>query len=233
MLIFFFFSGNVLDSCDGRVVSNNNIYVDFDVIKYQCSCSFTFASNDTLFYSLSKNPGFNNCGTAIQIREMNDNIYSIPCTSSEPSTVVSSQFTTVELTCNTYIDSSCKDTGYCLLVFSNSMYCLLFQCYLKSLYVQTLNAFTYLTQFIIVHFINSFTTLHSFHVFHRCFDKSSWVLPDHTPTFVFKRNNHYFNSERPNKFNTERSDTFNAKCHDKFNYNAKRIFIFSYVFNFA
>lgn len=72
-----FFSGNVLDNCDGRVISNN-IYVDFGVIKNQCSCSFTFAFNALLFYSLSLNPGYDNCGTAIQISEITGNKYRMP-----------------------------------------------------------------------------------------------------------------------------------------------------------
>lgn len=121
----FFSSDNVLDSCNGSVISNNNMYVDFGVIKYQCSCSFNFHSNPTIFYSLSVNPGYNTCGTAIQITEIDDNKYKIPCTSSAPSIVPSSQFTTVELTCDKPGDASvCKNTGYCLRVFSNGRYCL-------------------------------------------------------------------------------------------------------------
>lgn len=127
-----FFLGNVLDSCDGRVISNNNIYVDFGVIKYKCSCSFNFTFNPKLFYLASINPGFDDCGTAIQIKEMNNDIFSIQCMSSVPPTVSSSQFTTVELTCDYPRDYNyCKYTGYCLRVFSNGRYCLLFKCYLK------------------------------------------------------------------------------------------------------
>lgn len=129
---YLFFLGNVLDSCDGRVISNNNIYVDFGVIKYKCSCSFNFTFNPQLFYLASINPGFDDCGTAIQIKEMNNNIFSIQCMSSVPPTVSSSQFTTVELTCDYPRDYNyCKYTGYCLRVFSNGRYCLLFKCYLK------------------------------------------------------------------------------------------------------
>lgn len=116
------FSGNVLDSCDGRVISNNNINVDFGVIKYQCSCSFYFYFNAPLFYSLSRNPGFNGCGTAIQIKEMDGNKSRIPCTSSTPFTVTSSQFTTVEVNCDRSLDKYCESTGYCLRVLSNSRY---------------------------------------------------------------------------------------------------------------
>lgn len=128
---FGFFLGNVLDSCDGHVISNNNINVDFGVIKYQCSCSFNFSFNAPLFYSLSRNPGFENCGTAIQIREMDGTLSKIPCTSSTPFTVTS-QFTTVEVICDYWpLVSYCESTGYCLRVFSNSRYCLLRKCYLK------------------------------------------------------------------------------------------------------
>lgn len=120
IISFVFFLGNVLDSCDGRVISNNNIYVDFGVIKYKCSCSFNFAFNPQLFYLPSINPGFDDCGTAIQIKEMNNNIFSIQCMSSVPPIVSSSQFTTVELTCGYPRDDNyCKYTGYCLRVFSN------------------------------------------------------------------------------------------------------------------
>lgn len=115
-----FFSGNILDRCDGRVISNNNMYVDFGVIKYQCSCSFTFAFNKPLIYVLNRNPSSDDCGTAIQIKEINGGTYRMQCTSSVPVTVVSSKFTIVELSC---VDSTkCDNAGYCLRIFSNSMY---------------------------------------------------------------------------------------------------------------
>lgn len=115
-----FFSGNVLDSCDGRVISNNIFYVDFSLIKYQCSCSFTFAFNARLFYSLSRNPGYDDCGTAIRISDINGTISTMQCTSFIPSTFVSSQMTTVELSC---VDSTkCGNAGYCLRIRSNSRY---------------------------------------------------------------------------------------------------------------
>lgn len=115
-----FFSGNVLESCDGRVISKNNLYVDFGVIKYQCSCSFNFAFNAQVFFSLFRNPGFDDCGTTIQIKDNNGVTYRMQCTSSVPDTVVSSKFTIVELSC---VDSTkCDNAGYCLRIFSNSMY---------------------------------------------------------------------------------------------------------------
>lgn len=115
-----FFSGNVLDSCDGRVISKNNLYVDFGVIKYQCSCSFNFAFNAQLLYSLSRNPSSDDCGTAIQIKEINGATFRMPCTSSVPSVVVSTQMTIVELSC---VDSTkCDNAGYCLRILSNGMY---------------------------------------------------------------------------------------------------------------
>lgn len=125
MISIIFFSENVLDSCNGSVISNNNMYVDFGVIKYQCSCFFNFHSNPTVFHSLSVNPGYDNCGTAIQFREIGDNKYKSPCTSSAPPILSFSQFTTVELTCDYPRDDIiCKNTRYCLRVFSNSRYCL-------------------------------------------------------------------------------------------------------------
>ncbi|XP_065927596.1 uncharacterized protein [Magallana gigas] len=108
---------NVLDSCDGSVISKNNLYVDFGVIKYQCSCSFNFAFNAGLFYSLSRNPGVDDCGTAIQIEEINGATFRMQCTSSVPGTVYSSEFTIVELSC---VDSTkCDNAGYCLRILSN------------------------------------------------------------------------------------------------------------------
>lgn len=107
---------NVLESCDGRVISKNNLYVDFGVIKYQCSCSFNFAFNAQVFYSLFRNPGFDDCGTTIQIKDINGGTYRMQCTSSV--TVVSSKFTIVELSC---VDSTkCDNAGYCLRIFSNN-----------------------------------------------------------------------------------------------------------------
>lgn len=109
---------NVLDSCDGRVISYNNIYVDFGVIKYQCSCSFTFAFNEPLIYDLNRNPSFDDCGTAIQIKEINGATFRMQCTSSVPVIVVSSNFTIVELSC---VDSTkCDNAGYCLRILPNN-----------------------------------------------------------------------------------------------------------------
>lgn len=116
-----FFSGNVLDSCDGRVISNNNIYVDFGVIKNQCSCYFINALNAQFLYTLSRNPGYGGCGTAIQINENNGDIFSIPC-STAPPTVFSSQSTLVKLTGTDARLSG--NTGYCLRVLSNGRYTL-------------------------------------------------------------------------------------------------------------
>lgn len=111
---------NVLDSCDGRVISNDNLYVDFGVIKSQCSCSFTKTHNAELIYSLSRNPDYNydGCGTAIQIKEINGVTSKMSCASSTPHTVLSSLSTTVELV---YIEPTYMgNTRYCLRVLSNN-----------------------------------------------------------------------------------------------------------------
>lgn len=115
-----FFSGNVLESCDGRVISKNNLYVDFGVIKYQCSCSFNFAFNAQLLYSLSRNPSSDDCGTAIQIKEINGTTFRMPCTSSVPTVVFSMQMTIVELICA--YSTNCGNAEYCLRILPNSMY---------------------------------------------------------------------------------------------------------------
>lgn len=115
-----YFLGNVLDSCDGRVIINNNINVDFGVIKKQCSCYFINALNAQLIYTLSRNPGYDGCGTGIQIKENNDNIYFIPCMSSTPFPVMSSQSSRVELVCSH--STACDNAGYCLRIWSNSMF---------------------------------------------------------------------------------------------------------------
>lgn len=114
-----FFSGNALDSCDGRIISNNNMYVDFTKIKYQCSCSFINALNAQLIYYLNRNPGYDGCGTAVQIKEINGAIYRMPCMSSVPFFELS-QSTTVELVCS--VSTQCSNAEYCLRILSNSMY---------------------------------------------------------------------------------------------------------------
>lgn len=108
---------NVLDSCDGGIISNNNMYVDFSVIKNQCLCSFTNALNAQLIYYLIRSPGYDGCGTAIQIKEINGFTYRMPCMSSVPFLELS-QSITVELVCSDPI--KCGDTGYCLRILSNN-----------------------------------------------------------------------------------------------------------------
>lgn len=93
--------------------------MDFGEIKYQCSCSFTSALKAQLIYSLSKNPG-DECGTAIQIKEINGAMYRLPCQTSIPSPEFSSQSITVEVICNWPTIRYCENTGYCLRVFSNN-----------------------------------------------------------------------------------------------------------------
>lgn len=96
------------------------MYVDFGVMKNQCSCYFINALNAQLIYTLSRNPGYYDCGTAIQIKEINGSIYRLPCTSSTLPSVISPQSSTVELVCSYH--TKCDNAGYCLRIFSNSMY---------------------------------------------------------------------------------------------------------------
>lgn len=82
---------NNLDSCNGQVISNININVDFDVIKYQCSCSFTNVFSVEKVYIPCRNPGVDYCKNAIQINEINGKQHRISCSSS-PASLVSTAY---------------------------------------------------------------------------------------------------------------------------------------------
>lgn len=116
----YFFPGNVLVSCDGRVISSYNMYVDFGLIKYQCSCSFTNAFDVQILYSLSSNPGIDGCGTAIQITDVNGNTSRSLCSKSGTHTHYIKEPTLVKLVNNDPMFAN--ETKYCLNVFSNGMY---------------------------------------------------------------------------------------------------------------
>lgn len=120
---YYFFPGNVLVSCDGRIISNYNMYVDFGLIKYQCSCSFTHAFDVQILFFLSSNPGFDGCGTAIQITELNGNKSKISCSKSVTQTIYIKEPTSVKLVkLVNDVPMFANQTKYCLNVFSNSMY---------------------------------------------------------------------------------------------------------------
>lgn len=169
IICFFFSLGNVLDSCDSHVISNNNIYVDFGVIESQCSCFFSNALNAQLIYSLSRYPRYD-CGTAIQIKEMNGVTYRMPCTSSVSTPVFSSLPTTVELV---DIDPTYwENPKYCLRVLSNSRY----HNSLNIVYLKSTNVYNTLTkyyQFNLVHSrcINFFYNF-TYFTPRRCFSNS-------------------------------------------------------------
>ena len=116
-----FNSENVLNSCDGSIVSNNNIYMDFGVIKSNCSCTVEPINNVTAIYFLSKNPGYNDCGTGIQITQSNNDIQILRCRNDSPGSVFTNLSTTVELKnyYNLFVGGNHK---YCLLVYTNGNY---------------------------------------------------------------------------------------------------------------
>ena len=116
-----FNSENVLNSCDGSIVSNNNIYMDFGVIKSQCSCTVEHINNVTAVYLLSKNPGYNDCGTGIQITLSNKDIETLRCSNDSPGSVFTNLSTTVELK-NDYNLILGGNDKYCLLVYTNGNY---------------------------------------------------------------------------------------------------------------
>ncbi|XP_022295201.2 uncharacterized protein LOC111105295 isoform X3 [Crassostrea virginica] len=111
---------NVLNSCDGSIVSNNNIYMDFGVIKSNCSCTVEPINNVTAIYLLSKNPGYNVCGTGIQITQSNNDIQILKCSNDSPGSVLTNLSTTVELK-NDYNSFVGGNDEYCLRVFSNDV----------------------------------------------------------------------------------------------------------------
>nr|XP_022295204.1 uncharacterized protein LOC111105296 isoform X1 [Crassostrea virginica] len=110
---------NVLNSCDGSIVSNNNIYMDFEVIKSQCSCTVEPINNVKVIYLLSTNPGYNDCGTGIQITESNNDIHILKCRKDSPGSVFSNLSTNVEFRNDRPLVSG--NDEYCLRVFSNDV----------------------------------------------------------------------------------------------------------------
>lgn len=119
-VMLFNFSGNVLNSCDGRILTRNSIYVDFGEIEYQCSCFIKPNSIEKTFYILSVYPKYDSCGTAIQITEDNGTPYRIKCSRSTPGTVTSTQSTSVKLFNDNTVNRG--ETRYCVIVYSNGMY---------------------------------------------------------------------------------------------------------------
>ena len=111
---------NVLNSCDGSIVSNNNIYMDFGVIKSQCSCTVEPINNVKVVYLLNKNPGNIGCGTGIQITESNNDIHILECRKDSPGSVFSNLSTHVEF--RNYRPFVSGNDEYCLRVFSNGNY---------------------------------------------------------------------------------------------------------------
>nr|XP_022291450.1 uncharacterized protein LOC111102839 isoform X3 [Crassostrea virginica] len=110
---------NVLNSCDGSIVSNNNIYMDFGVIKSQCSCTVEPINNVDAFYLLSKNPGYNDCGTGIQITQSNNDIQILKCSNGSPGIVFTNLSTNVEFrNDNSFVSGNDE---YCLSVISNNV----------------------------------------------------------------------------------------------------------------
>ncbi|XP_062606842.1 uncharacterized protein LOC134268597 [Saccostrea cucullata] len=107
-----------LDSCDGSEVSNNNIYIDFGEIEYQCSCSISPNFSGQAFYTLARNPGYENCGTAVRVIDSNNEKYRLPCATSLGPVVLTNRSGFVELEQVNGIDGP-KD--YCLRVFTNGI----------------------------------------------------------------------------------------------------------------
>ena len=95
--------------------------MDFGVIKSQCSCTVEHINNVQAIYLLSKNPGYNDCGTGIQITLSNKDIETLRCSNDSPGSVFTNLSTTVELKndYNLFVGGNDK---YCLLVYTIGNY---------------------------------------------------------------------------------------------------------------
>ena len=116
-----FNSENVLNNCDGSIVSNDDIYIDFGVIKSQCSCTIENINNVNAIYILSTNPGYNGCGTGIQITQSNNEIQILRCSNDSPGSVFTNLSTTVEFKIDNNSFVGANDE-YCLQVYTNGNY---------------------------------------------------------------------------------------------------------------
>ena len=112
----------MLSSCDGSIISNGIINVDFHFIKDECTCAFE--SNVSLLYYLSNYPKYD-CVTGIEITQIDNTIQILRCSSdsNKIGSITASLATQVQLT--GVIRSQYRNEDYCLSVFSNGKtYCL-------------------------------------------------------------------------------------------------------------
>lgn len=112
----------MIDNCSGQEISNNNILIDFGIIETQCDCKVSFNFSGEYFYSLAANPGYDGCGTAIEISVDSNTTIRLPCSFKQPSTV----FGTSDETSDTVklipsVNQNIKgNSGYCVRIASNS-----------------------------------------------------------------------------------------------------------------
>ncbi|XP_048766570.2 uncharacterized protein LOC125673795 isoform X3 [Ostrea edulis] len=111
----------VIDNSSGQEISNNNILIDFGIIETQCDCKVSFNFSGEYFYSLAANPGYDGCGTAIEISVDSNTTFRLPCSFKQPSTV----FGTSDETSDTVklipsVNQNIKgNSGYCVRIASN------------------------------------------------------------------------------------------------------------------
>nr|XP_022294038.1 uncharacterized protein LOC111104406 [Crassostrea virginica] len=110
----------VLTSCDGSIISNKIINVDFHFIKDKCSCAFE--SNFSVLYYLSRNPGYKDCGTGINISESDTTTHILRCAteSTDTGSLGTSLATQVRLIRDNNYPLISGNEDYCLSVFSNN-----------------------------------------------------------------------------------------------------------------
>ncbi|XP_048766567.2 uncharacterized protein LOC125673795 isoform X1 [Ostrea edulis] len=113
----------VIDNSSGQEISNNNILIDFGIIETQCDCKVSFNFSGEYFYSLAANPGYDGCGTAIEISVDSNTTFRLPCSFKQPSTV----FGTSDETSDTVklipsVNQNIKgNSGYCVRIASNKI----------------------------------------------------------------------------------------------------------------
>ncbi|XP_048766572.2 uncharacterized protein LOC125673797 [Ostrea edulis] len=113
----------VIDSCSGQEISNNNILIDFGIIETRCDCKVSLNFSSQYFYSLAANPGYDGCGTAIEISVDSNTTSRLLCTSKQPSTVFGkSNETNHTVKFIPSVNQNIKgNSGYCVRIASNGI----------------------------------------------------------------------------------------------------------------
>jgi hypothetical protein len=119
--------GFVIGSCGGQEISNNNVQIDFGLIETQCDCRVSANFSGSYFYFLANNPGYNGCGTAIEVTIDSNTTYRLRC-STQPPTLPGNS-TNINHTLRFMPSNNPYDkgnSGYCVRVASNGRWYLFY-----------------------------------------------------------------------------------------------------------